>query len=404
MKWGGKLEKSDGPRHDVFMQNSTPEPMDASKQFCPNLTCRARGQIAEGTIRIHDRKRQRYRCTICKQTFSARRGTMLEGRRKPTELIVIVVTLLAYGCPIQAIVHAFGLDERTVASWRDRAGKHCHQVHQALVPQGQLDVQHVQVDEIRVKGRRMIVWMGLALMVPTRLWLAGVVSVHRDRGLADRLLQQVRACCRPLQALLVASDGWAAYPGSIKRAFREKVKRTAGRGRACLQVWSQLCIATVIKRTEKRRVVEVTRKMTLGTLQQANQLLQASLGGTVLNTAFIERFNGTMRERLAALTRKCRHAAQRLEALETGMYLIGCTYNFCWPHQELSTRKHYGRACTPAMAAGLTDHVWSVGEVLTYKVAPPPWVEPKRPGRPRIRPVVASAGPQRPRGRPRQVA
>ncbi len=329
---------------------------------------------------------------------------MVEGLRKPTELIVMVVTLLAYGCPIQAIVHAFELDERTVASWRDRAGKHCHQVHQALVPQGQLDAQHVQVDEIRVKGRRMIAWMALALMVSTRLWLGGVVSVHRDRRLADRLLQQVRACCRPLQALLVSSDGWAAYPGSIRRAFREKVKRTAGRGRACLQVWPQLCIATVIKRTEKKRVVEVTRKMTLGTLEQATKLLQASLGGSVLNTAFIERFNGTMRERLASLTRKCRHAAQRLEALETGMYLIGCTYNFCWPHQELSTRKHHGRACTPAMAAGLTDHVWSVGEVLTYKVAPPAWVQSKRRGRPRLRPVAESVGPKRPRGRPRKVA
>jgi hypothetical protein len=60
--------------------------------------------------------------------------------------------------------------------------------------------------------------------------------------------------------------------------------------------------------------------MTLGTLQQAGQLLQASLGGVSLNTAFIERFNGTMRERLASLTRKCRHAARRLEALSTGMY------------------------------------------------------------------------------------
>src|SRR5437764_12584714 len=112
----------------------------------------------------------------------------------------------------------------------------------------------------------------------------------------------------------------------------------------------------------------------------------------------------SMRERLASLTRKCRHAAQRLEALETGMYLIGCTYNFCWPHQELSTRKHHGRACTPAMAAGLSDHVWSVGEVLTYKVAPPACVQPKRRGRPRLRPVAQSAGPKRPRGRPRQVA
>ena len=162
------------------------------------------------------------------------------------------------------------------------------------------------------------------------------MSAHRNRQLADRLLQQVRACCRPLQAILVCSDGWGAYPGSITRAFREKVKRTAGRGRACLQVWSQLCIATVIKRTEKKRVVEVIWKMTLGTLEQAHKLLQASLGGTVLNTAFIERFNGTMRERLASLTRKCRHAAHRLEALETGMYLIGCTYNWCWPHHELS--------------------------------------------------------------------
>ena len=86
---------------------------------------------------------------------------MLEGLRKPPDLIVIVVSLLAYGCPIQAIVHAFWLDERTVASWRDRAGQHCQLVHQAFVPQGQLDAQHVQVDEIRVKGRGMIVWMGL---------------------------------------------------------------------------------------------------------------------------------------------------------------------------------------------------------------------------------------------------
>jgi transposase-like protein len=91
------------------MQTNT-EPMDTSKPFCPNETCCARGKRGEGNITIHDRKRQRYRCKICKQTFSARRGTMLDGLRKPTELIVIVVTLVAYGCPIQAIVQAFGLD------------------------------------------------------------------------------------------------------------------------------------------------------------------------------------------------------------------------------------------------------------------------------------------------------
>jgi transposase-like protein/IS1 family transposase len=383
--------------------------MDASKQFCPNLDCKARGQVGEGNIVIHSRKRPRYRCKTCGKTFSAKEGTLFAGLRKPMELIVIVVTLLAYGCPVQAIVHAYGLDERTVASWRDRAGKHCELIHHTLVEQGQLDLVHVQADEIRVKGRKMIVWMGLALMVSTRLWLAGTVSVTRDRQLADRLLQQVRRCGQGLRDVLVCTDGWAAYPGSIQRAFREKVKRTAGRGRACLQVWSQLCIATVIKRTEKKRVVEVTRKMTLGTLEQASKLLQASLGGSVLNTAFIERFNGTMRERLATLTRKCRHATQRVAALHTGMYLVGTTYNFCWAHQELSSvrdgmtgKRRVGQVRTPAMAAELTDHVWSVFELLSYKVAPSPWIEPKRGGRPRTRSLPDPMQPKRPRGRPRK--
>jgi hypothetical protein len=329
---------------------------------------------------------------------------MLEGLRKPADLIVIVVTLLAYGCPIQAVVHALGLDERTVASWRDRAGKHCKQVHEAVVQQGQLDLVHVQADEIRVKGRKIIAWMGLAMMVSTRLWVAGVVSQTRDRHLADRLLIQVRASAQAVRALLVATDGWAAYPKSIQRAFREKVKETVGRGRACLRVWEDLCIVTVIKRTEKKHVVEVTRTLTLGKEEQANKLLSQSQGGSVWNTAFIERLNGTMRERLAVLTRKCRHAAHRLAALETGMYLIGCTYNFCFAHHELSNARHFGSPCTPAMAAGLTDHIWSVWEVLTYKVAPAPWSEPKRRGRPRTRPLSDPARPKRPRGRPRKVA
>jgi IS1 family transposase len=327
---------------------------------------------------------------------------MLEGLRKPTEVIVIVVTLLAYGCPLQAIVHAFGLDERTVASWRDRAGKQCQQVHQTLVEQGQIPSTQVQADEIRAKGRNMIAWMGLAIEATSRLWMAGVVTARRDRDLADRLLHQVRRCCQARHALLVCTDGWAAYPGSIMRAFRDKVKKTAGRGRACLEVWPELCSATVIKRSEKKRVVEVTRRLTLGTREKAEHLLHLTAGWKQFNTSLIERFNGTMRERLAALTRKCRHAAHRLDALEIGMYLIGCTYNFCFPHHELSQAKHFGFACTPAMAAGLTDHIWTIREVVTYKVAPPPWIEPKRPKRARNKADVASALPKRPRGRPRK--
>lgn len=364
------------------MQSNTEEPMEPSKQFCPNLTCSARGQIGAGNITIHDRSRRRYRCKRCRRTFSERRGTLFFGLRKPTEVIVIVVTLLSYGCPIQAIVHAFGLDERTVAAWRDRAGAHGEQVHHALVEQGQLDLIHVQADELRVKGRKLIGWMGLAMMVSTRLWLAGTVSLTRDKRLADALMQQVRRAAQALRPVLILTDGWAAYPNSIRRAFREKVKADLGRGRAHLQIWKDLHIGTVIKRTQKKRVVEVTRRMTHGALEQAEQLLLLSAGGQVLNTAFIERLNGTFRERLASLTRKCRHSVARVQTLHTGMFLIGCTYNFCLAHQELSKGTHWGKATTPAMASGLTDHIWSVYELFRYKVAPAPWVAPKKRGRP----------------------
>src|SRR6266851_5395237 len=271
----------------------TTEQMNASQVFCPNLECKARGQIGQGTIVSHGRKRPRYRCKTCGKTFSAKAGTLFAGLRKPTEVIVVVVTLLAYGCPVQAIVHAFELDERTVASWRDQAGKHCQQVHQAVVQHGQLDLIHVQADEIRVKGRKMIAWMGLAMMVSTRLWLAGTVRMTRDKGLADALMQQVRRSAQTLRPLLVLTDGWAAYPGSIRRAFREKVKKLPGVGRVSLEVWPHLCIGTVIKRTEKKRVVEITRHMAHGLLEQAERLLQLSGGGSRLNTAFIERLNGT---------------------------------------------------------------------------------------------------------------
>lgn len=332
---------------------------------------------------------------------------MFEGLRTSAEVVIIVVTLLAFGCPVQAIVQAYGLDERTVASWRDRAGKQCQRVHQAVVEQGRLDLLHVQADEIRVKARGMVVWMGLAMMVSTRLWLGGVVSRTRDTTLADQLLRQVRACSRVACALLVCTDGWAAYPNSIRRAFRDKVKRTAGRGRASLQVWSGLHIGTVIKHTVNKRLREVVRQMSHGSFEQALRLLQRSAGGSLLNTSYIERLNGTFRERLATLTRKCRHAAHRLPALETGMYLIGCTYNFCCVHHELSKREE-GAAQrvleqTPAMASGLTDHLWRLSDLLRYKVAPAPWVEPKRRGRPRTRPLLDPTMPKRPRGRPRKI-
>lgn len=88
-----------------------------------------------------------------------------------------MVTLLAYGCPLQAIVRAYDLDEGTVSDWQRRAGSHCQQVHQAIVEQGRVPGHHLQADEIRAKGRKLVMWMALAIDASSRLWLAGVVSL-----------------------------------------------------------------------------------------------------------------------------------------------------------------------------------------------------------------------------------
>jgi len=94
---------------------------------------------------------------------------MFEGLRTEEEKIVQVVTLLAYGCPRQAIVHALGLDERTVAVWQKRAGNHGKHVHMDVVQWGKVKSQHIQADEIRAKGRKIIVWLAFAIDVSTRL-------------------------------------------------------------------------------------------------------------------------------------------------------------------------------------------------------------------------------------------
>src|SRR5450432_392114 len=362
VKWEkGGVEKRRICGNSVNMKTTT-EAMNTSLQFCPNSACSASGLRNQGNITIHDRQRERYRCRSCRRTFTARTGTMLEGLRKPTELIFIVVGLLSYGCPLQAIVHVFGLDERTVARWRDRAGQQCQRVQHAVVQQGQLTLTHVQADEIRIKGKKGILWMGLAMEVSSRLWLAGVVQHSRDHVLADRLLQGVRRCARGVSQLLICVDGWASYPNAILRAFVQQVKEGIQASQGQMQVWPHLIIGQVIKTQKKHRLVSVKHTLLRGDEQGLEQCLEQSKGGTQINTAYIERFNGTIRERLASLTRKCRHANRHLEPFQWGMYVIGCTYNLCWPHHRLGQ--------TPAVVAGLTDHAWSIKEVLTYKVTP----------------------------------
>jgi IS1 family transposase len=122
---------------------------------------------------------------------------------------------------------------------------------------------------------------------------------------------------RPLQELLVVTDGWAAYPKSIRRVFREKARSLARQGRCRLLAWPGLLIGTVIKRTERKHVVEVVRRMAASVWRnEPSSFSPRRKRGNVLHTSFIERINGTFRERLASLTRRCRHASHSVEMLE----------------------------------------------------------------------------------------
>jgi transposase-like protein/IS1 family transposase len=350
--------------------------MDPTTTFCPNVACPARGQTGQGNISIHSCKDQRFICTECHKTFSATKGTAFYRLRTSAETVSLVVTQLAHGCPLQAIVVALGYDERTVACRLARAGVQGQAVQEHLVEQPR-DLGQVQADEIRVKTQRGIVWMALAMMVRTRLWLAGEVSAHRDMLLIRQLIERVRHCAahRPL---LVCTDGLSAYIRAVRETFRDPV-RTGTQGRPRLRPWRNLCIAQVVKRYAQRCVVAVERRIVDGTPARVETLRRRSQGDGVINTAYIERLNATFRARLGSLTRRSRALARRTLTLQHGMYLIGTVYNFCTPHASLRCA---GGATTPAMAAGITDHCWTVRDLLSFHVPPPRWTPPKQRGRP----------------------
>ena len=313
---------------------------------------------------------------------------------KPAEVAVLVLTLLSHGCPTQAIVAAFGLDERTVARWLAGAGAHCQRVHEHLVEQGQVDLRHVQADELWVKQVGGKVWMALALAVPTRLWLGGVISRQRDLPLITRLVQRVRACAAT-PAILVCVDGLASYATAFLKVFREPI-RTGRRGRPRLVLPKGFQFAQVVKHSTRRHVIGVTRRVVHGTLAGIEAVLTATATGTVINTAYIERLNATFRAHLAPLTRRGRAIARTEAALTAGMWLVGAAYNFCWLHDSLrhlapddAPRKWLYR--TPAMAAGLTDHRWSLDELLRFQIPLPRRLPPKRRGRPPKRPPLEAA-------------
>ena len=296
-------------------------------------------------------------------------------RRTAEATITQVVTLVGHGCPVPAIEAAFGLQAQTVREWVEAAGQQCERVHHDQVVQPR-DLLHVQADEIRLKTQAGVLWMALALMVTTRLWLGGAVSASRDRSLIERLVAIVVGCAN-FGPLLLVTDGLKTYIDVVRRAFRSRQTGTGGRPR--LIGWPDLVIAQVIKQYAGRAVTGTLHRLIHGSVRMFLTLLWSTPGCQVLNTAFIERLNGTFRSHLAVFGRRTRVPARRVSTVERGMYLVGTLYNFCCVHRGL--RLADGQHRTSAMASDITDHIWTVNELLHYRVPPPRWEPPRRRGR-----------------------
>ena len=143
------------------MQPASPvRPPDASPlcPYCPAPT----------KVGVHSRQHGRYRCHTCRKTFTQSHGTPLYVLKTDLNIVVLVVTLLVFGCPLPAIVMAFRIDERTLADWLDKAGEHAARVQDHLVCQGPLDLGQVQADERWCRSQRGVLWLATAIRVASR--------------------------------------------------------------------------------------------------------------------------------------------------------------------------------------------------------------------------------------------
>jgi hypothetical protein len=348
----------------------------------------ARGQGGQRHLRVQSPAEQRDRWTTCGQTVAATTETPCSRWRTAAEVVTRVVTRRSHGCPTQAIVAAFGVEERPVAAWLTRAGPHGERGHQHVVQQGGVDVPHVHADAWWVTrvGRRG--WLALALAVPSRRWLGGVSSPPRDVGWLTRLRQRVRACARTL-ALWGCVDGWASDVAAGLRGWRYPVHPgRPGRPRWVReQAW---LLGQRVQRDGHRRVVSGERRVVRGTAAASAAVVAAAGGGTGINTADRERRNATCRAALAPLVRRGRAIAPTETLVTAGRWRVGCADHGCWRQESWRVAAPSGapwqwQARTPALAAGLTHHRGTMPERLGSHVPLPAWVAPTRRGRPPTR-------------------
>jgi IS1 family transposase len=379
--------------------------MDWETLYCPNRYCRYYGVPFQDGLLVkngssHGQKQAL--CRSCGQSVSIRYGTAYWDLNADPAIFDLAIRALAEGNSLRATGRIVAIDKDTACDWLDRAARHCRLV--ILYLRQHLAVMECQLDELwsfvhtkeqHLDSAKLLyatygdAWVWIAFAPAWRLVLAFVVG-KRTQEHANLLLErvaQVTSAPKPL----FTSDQLPEYRTALLHVYGYwyQPERKGKRGRYPDQrrmPAPDLLYAQVVKQRERGKVVAVSTKVVFGDATTIQARLASSTTSTLINTSFVERENLTLRQENRRLTRKTNGFSKELPWLEKQLWLSLGYYHLVLPHDSLRQRldvpeptrgtgsPRRWQPITPAMAAGLTDHVWTTTELLSYRV-PVPFVE-----------------------------
>ena len=354
------------------MIQTTPAPDRYTRFSCPNPRCVWFNQPGAGTITHRSwtgthKQIERLRCTACDQEFSEREGTLMARSKLPEDAVVRLLKCQRWGVCDEGTADICAVDLKTVHRFQRIAAQRAEVHHRQSVQH--VDVEGVQLAEAHSKLRpKQVEWVHTALAMGS-WFLLWVDFGPRTQETAAALIAQVVARARQLPLFL--TDGWKAYPAALLQVvgivYRPRRRGHVGRKpKPRLVAPKSLFYAQVVKgRNKTGQVVEVSRRVVYGGPRRFRKQLRLRQLGKTIQTAFMERWYGTLRGLVAPLRRRTRCLSWSRPRHRGKVWLLVSLYNFVMPHKSL----RQGRTPrTPAMAIGLTDHVWSYSEYIWLPV------------------------------------
>ncbi len=362
------------------MEKTTRPPIESLA--CPYEDCQSYGKAALGNLKlrkVYGKDCLRYlRCTSCSREFSERKNTPLWNSKVSEAKAISVAEHLADGCSTKATARLVGIGKEVVQR-RSKLGEHGQGFHEERV-RG-VEASCVEMDERYgyVGSKEQQLWEATAIDPKSKLVLALVLG-QRDEALARELMEDAHKRLSNLHDLVLMTDGFESYKSLFPEIFgvpyRPSRKGSKGRfPKLRYRIPRTLAHVQVVKQRQGSRVIAVETRLAHGSWKRVQQELD-QLGYAKPNLSAVERQNGTSRRMNAYLVRKSL-AFARQEPSRSALGWWGTTVqNWCREQRGLRLllpepqgRKQYQQR-TPAMAAGLTDRIWTVADVLRCPTYP----------------------------------